>query len=168
MIRRIIVTLVAALAAAASGIARERAVPRPEQIAVPASPRGAAAPGQMPVPSAASASGVISGVVTSAAGGRPIRGATVILSGAVANRRIQTDARGAFQFTGLVPGLFTIEAARDGYLANRYGQKTPGGRGAPIELVEGQRVDIEVRLSRAARSPGSSSMSSASRSSARR
>src|SRR4029078_2846851 len=68
--------------------------------------------------SAAQGVGAIAGTVTDASGA-VLPGATVTLSnprGSIGgNQETVADARGAFQFIRLVPGTYTVKAAREGF-----------------------------------------------------
>lgn len=89
--------------------------------------------------------GVISGVVTSADGGRVMRRAQVRLQGTTTpfSKVTTTDDRGNFEFKELPAGDFTLRTSKAGYLESIYGQKKPGsGRpGTPISLKDGQQID---------------------------
>jgi protocatechuate 3,4-dioxygenase beta subunit len=85
--------------------------------------------------------------------GKPVRRANITLSGPDSGVRksASTDANGAFAFTELPPGSFTLAASRPGYLDVTFGQRTPGsGRpGTPIQLSAGQKVDdVTLRMPR--------------------
>jgi len=97
----------------------------------------------------------ISGVVVSADVGRPVRRATVTATGSTADirtmRSAQTDDSGAFEFTNLQPGEYTLAANKGGFVESIYGQRQPGsGRlGTPIRLAAGQQLkDLNVPLAR--------------------
>ena len=96
-------------------------------------------PQQMPKGTAS-----ISGNVTSANGGRPMRRATVRVQSASSpmSRTTTTDDRGNFEIKDLPAGDFTVRATKPGYLESIYGQKNPGsGRpGTPVSLKEAQHL----------------------------
>jgi hypothetical protein len=59
------------------------------------------------------ATGVLDGVVNDV-GGTPVEGAQVVLSIVSGQRKTVTDEDGGFQFTGVVPGAFSVTAVADG------------------------------------------------------
>lgn len=85
--------------------------------------------------------GRISGTVTTSAG-RPLPRAVVILASPDANKtwRTGTDGSGSFEFTGLVAGMYTVQASHPQYLTADYGQTFVGEPGSFIRLEEGQSV----------------------------
>jgi hypothetical protein len=89
--------------------------------------------------------GVIAGTLVAADSGRPVRRARVNLTSTdlKLSRSAMTGDQGVFTFDELPAGLFTLTAAKAGYLAMVYGQKRPGaGRpGTSIRLAAGQRLD---------------------------
>ena len=72
--------------------------------------------------------GVIAGSVVSADAGRPIRRARVTIVGGSPNvgRTALTDEQGAFRFSGLPPGQYSLTTSKGGYIETIYGQKQPG------------------------------------------
>lgn len=97
--------------------------------------------------------GSISGTVVSADHGRPVRRAVVTLSGGEPRfaRSMQTDDQGAFSFTNLPAGEYTVTTSKGGYIESVWGQRRPGsGRpGTPIRLLEGQQLTkLTVPLAR--------------------
>jgi uncharacterized protein (DUF2141 family) len=149
MTRRVLRAMMSALLAMALVTPSDAKSPQPGQQA------GDVTPG----------SGSIAGTVVSAAG-RPLRGVRLVLSGRPGGASTAaagavtaagggptaltaiSDAQGRFSFVALPPGRFVIEATRDGFLPASYGQKKPGKVGTPIELANGQRVEITVPMTR--------------------
>ena len=78
--------------------------------------------------------GVISGVVVTTDSGRPVRRARAALTGGTprVNVSVQTDDQGAFTFTNLPAGQFTLTASKGGFIDTIYGQKQPGSGRAPM------------------------------------
>jgi hypothetical protein len=118
-----------------------------------------------PLPQA-TGTGSIIGTVVSAATGQPLRGARLTLTGRPGSpsataagsvtavpfdgvaRTTISDREGRFSFTSLPPGRFLVEANREGFLNASYGQKNPGKPGIPVELIEGQQVEVSLRMVR--------------------
>jgi protocatechuate 3,4-dioxygenase beta subunit len=120
----------------------------------------------------------ISGTVTAADGGRPVRDARVVLNGAATvpegalpapvagaggaaggrggavgtglsvSRTVVADASGGFTFAKLPAGHFTLNISKNNFLTTNYGQKRPGAPGATIVLAEGQHVTANSALMR--------------------
>jgi protocatechuate 3,4-dioxygenase beta subunit len=88
--------------------------------------------------------GAISGTVVSADRGQPVQRARVVLNGGSpkVTRSFQTDEQGAFRFTDLPDGEFTLTASKGGYVDSVFGQRQPGsGRpGTPIHLLADQQI----------------------------
>jgi carboxypeptidase family protein len=95
---------------------------------------------------------VISGIVqTDDAASRPLRRATVRLSGdqLFTSRQVLTADDGRYEFAGLAAGQYTVNALKATYASAAYGARRPGGSGSTIALTEGQRLtNINVRLGR--------------------
>jgi len=87
--------------------------------------------------------GIISGSVTVDGSGTPVRRARVTLSGTElrGGRSTITNDQGAFTFSALPAGRFTLSATKAGYLESRFGAKKPGRPGTPIQLAAGQKMD---------------------------
>lgn len=86
--------------------------------------------------------GVIAGAVVSADAGRPVRHARVTLTGGDLRTAqfAATDEQGAFSFTDLPAGRFTLSVSKPGYVNITYGQKKPGRPGTPIQLLDTQKL----------------------------
>ncbi len=118
------------------------APPRPR----PQSPRGQ---GQPPRDSRApverEGTGVIRGVVVDAATGQPLPRAQVNLvgrSGRAGGDSARTDAQGAFEFTKLPEGRYTLSVNRVLYTAATYPEPAPGSvRGKNLQVTEGQELE---------------------------
>ena len=87
--------------------------------------------------------GVISGVVTTAGTGTPVRRARVTLSGTElrGGRSTLTNDEGVFAFSALPAGRFTLTASKAGYVDIPYGAKRPGRPGTPIQLADAQKME---------------------------
>jgi hypothetical protein len=60
-----------------------------------------------------------------------------------------TDETGAFQFTELPPGRYTLAVSKTGFINLSYGQRRPLQAGTPLQLADGQQLKgIEFRLPR--------------------
>lgn len=95
----------------------------------------------------AAGTGVIRGVVVSDdAEHRPIRRARVVLGGVPGGRATTTDEGGAFVFSGLPVGSYTLAASKPAYIAISYGAKQPGRTGTGITLADKQVVDVSIAL----------------------
>ena len=103
--------------------------------------------------------GVISGVVTSADTGSPVRRVNVTLQSFVVGpgrpfdpygeRSVITDDAGRFEFAGVAGGRWRITATRAGYLTQQYGQRRPFEGAPPVALPGGERLTIAMALARA-------------------
>jgi hypothetical protein len=105
-------------------------------------------------PTAIGAAGTasITGVVTVADTGAPARRARVNLSGGEIRmgRTATTDDAGRFAFASLPAGRFMLTASKPGHVSVTYGQHKPGpGRpGTPIQLADGQKVEVQLQIPR--------------------
>jgi hypothetical protein len=109
-----------------------------------------AAPEQTTAPAG---TGVIAGTLTSADLGRPVRRAQVKIVSASPRliRTVTTDANGAFLFTNVAAGEYTLSASRPGYLETVFGARRPGAGmpGTPIRLGAGEKRDqLALRIPR--------------------
>ena len=77
-------------------------------------------------PVAAQETGTVRGRVTSTTG-VPLRGAEVRVRdpNGRENRLVTTDEEGRFEVVNLVPGSWTVSAAKGGFLTQQYGQRGP-------------------------------------------
>lgn len=91
---------------------------------------------QEPPPSSSS----ISGVATSADGGRPLAGVVVSLRGSTAStrgtRQTLSDSSGRFVFGNVQPGTYVLEAKRPGFFDGALGRRRP--RGPSLTMVIGE------------------------------
>ena len=96
--------------------------------------------------------GSITGNVMTADSGQPARRVRVSLTGAElrGGRTVTTDDSGAFAFTALPAGRYTVSASKSGYVSVSYGQRRPGqGRpGTPIQLGDGQKLQVQLQIPR--------------------
>jgi len=97
--------------------------------------------------------GTIQGVVLEQASGRPLARTVVRLdpvpqsSGAKAPPlTIRAGRTGHFVFLSVAPGIYILNATRDGYFRAAYGQRLPIGRGTPIEVTADSTLFTELRL----------------------
>src|SRR5688572_10664166 len=99
----------------------------------------------------AAASGRIAGRVLGADNGCPIARALV---GLVApelpgGRSALTDSSGAFEFSELPSGRYTLTASKAGYVGLSFGQRRPLQAGTPLQLADGQELKaVDFRLPR--------------------
>jgi protocatechuate 3,4-dioxygenase beta subunit len=98
----------------------------------------------------------ISGQVSNAATGEPVRRALVYLrridsSPGVTNIQVShtgtTDATGRFAIAGIAPGKYRLSAERSGFIATQYGSRAPNKAGTLLTLEPGQKSsDLAMRL----------------------
>ena len=120
------------------------AAPRPQQGQPPRDPNAPGAP-------VAVGKGSISGVVVVAGSGQPARKARVSLSGGNevgGGRSTTTDDAGRFAFSALPEGRFNLSASKPGHISGTYGQRQPGRPGTPIQLGDGQRLQVQLQITR--------------------
>src|ERR1035438_4350334 len=98
----------------------------------------------------------ISGQVSNAATGEPVRRALVSLrridmspgvTTIQATQTVATDAEGRFAMAGIAPAKYWLGAERNGFLATQYGSRGPGKSGTLLTLEAGQKSsDLAMRL----------------------
>lgn len=124
--------------------------PPPTREARPAQgqpPRDANAPGAPVVVG----KGSISGSVVVAGTGQPARRARVGLSGGTdvgGGRSTTTDDMGRFAFSALAEGRYNLTASKAGHVNGSYGQRSPGRPGTPIQLADGQKLEVQLQITR--------------------
>jgi hypothetical protein len=89
-----------------------------------------------------SGTGRIVGHVVAADTGRPVKRARVFLSAAElpGGRGMLTDDDGAFAFTELPAGRYSLNASKNGFIQLSYGQRRPLQAGTPLQLSDGQQL----------------------------
>jgi hypothetical protein len=103
--------------------------------------------------------GSIEGIVLKSASGDPLDRARLTLTRVLPPQQgpittpppqippVQTDRNGKFIFKDLDPGQYRLNAQRNGYASQQYGQRTPTTPGTVINLTEGQQLkDVAFRL----------------------
>lgn len=93
--------------------------------------------------------GSITGVVTVAGSGQPARRARVNLSTsgeAGGSRATIADDQGRFTFNALPVARYTLSANKPGHITTQYGQRRPGRQGTPIQLADGQRLQVQLTM----------------------
>ena len=94
--------------------------------------------------------GVITGRVTAADTGVPLRQAVVAASSPRGfPREVVTNDQGRFELPDLEPGPWQLTISRTGYITRKSGQSRPFGPSRPIDVASGQRVTFDVPLTRA-------------------
>ena len=99
----------------------------------------------------------ISGQVTNATTGEPVRRALVYLRridgspGGVMNIQVSntvtTDAAGRFAMAGIAPGKYRLSAEHNGFIVTTYGARGPGKAGTLLTLEPGQNSsDLTMRM----------------------
>jgi protocatechuate 3,4-dioxygenase beta subunit len=117
---------------------------RPMQVQPPRDPNAPGAPVVV-------GKGSISGTVSVAGSGQPARRARVNLSGGSevgGGRNTTTDDMGRFAFSALPEGRFNLSASKPGHIAGSYGQRQPGRPGTPIQLADGQRLQVQLQITK--------------------
>ena len=101
---------------------------------------------QLPGPTG---TGVLSGVVTSEDGGRPVRNAYLVLLGTGTGtvKVSSSDADGRFTFANLPADRYTVGASKPPYLGTVAGARRPGRSGTPIAVADGQKIaNVAIRM----------------------
>jgi hypothetical protein len=99
----------------------------------------------------ATPAGRLSGRVVAGDSGRPIKRARVLISAAElpGGRATLTDENGAFDFSDLPAGRYTINASKNGFVGLSYGQRRPLQAGTPLQLLGGQQLKgVDFQLPR--------------------
>src|SRR5882762_2947847 len=95
--------------------------------------------------------GRITGRVTAADNGRPVKRARVFINAAElpGGRGMLTDDGGVFDLTELPAGRYTLTVSKSGFISLSYGQRRPLQAGTPLQLADGQQLGgIDFRLPR--------------------
>ena len=82
----------------------------------------------------------------------PVRRVIVTVTGPAVpeGRSAITDDAGRFTLRNLPAGRLTITAAKRGYVPGAFGARRPGGLGTPVELGDGQSVNVQIAMARGA------------------
>ena len=113
------------------------------------------APPRDVAPNAAAATGSITGVVTAADTGNPLRGAEIRVTGGsqapLRPRGTVADGEGRYEITGLPPGQYTVTASKTGFAAVAYGQTRAVDAGRTVQVRESAVAEnIDIALPRGA------------------
>src|SRR6267143_4249095 len=95
--------------------------------------------------------GRITGRVTAADNGRPVKRARVFATAVElpGGRGVLTDDTGIFDLTELPAGRYTLTVSKSGFVSLAYGQRRPLQAGTPLQLGDGQQLKaIEFQLPR--------------------
>jgi hypothetical protein len=133
------------LAGLAAGVAAQQQPqqPRPQQ---PARDTSARPQDTVPTPT-----GRLTGRVVAADTGRPIKRARVFINATElqGGRGALTDDAGAFDFTELPAGRYTVTVQKSGFVSLSYGQRRPLQAGTPLQLNDGQQLrNVDFQLPR--------------------
>ena len=105
----------------------------------------------LPQDQAPTPTGRITGRVVAADSGRPVKRARVFINAAElpGGRGLLTDENGAFDFSELPAGRYTVNASKSGFVALSYGQRRPLQAGTPLQLGDGQQLKgVDFQLPR--------------------
>ncbi len=130
-----------AVGAGAQQPAQQRGQPQP-----PARDTSARPQDQAPTPT-----GRITGRVVTADSGRPVKRARVFINAAElpGGRGALTDESGAFDFTELPAGRYTVTVSKSGFVSLSFGQRRPLQAGTPLQLGDGQQLKgVDFQLPR--------------------
>jgi hypothetical protein len=104
-----------------------------------------------PAPTVDGRSAITGVVVTDEPVPKPVRRATVTISGPLpASRSAITDDDGRFLFEGLVTGRFKISATKAAFLPAALGATRPGRPGTAVPLGRDERLQVTLRMTRGA------------------
>ena len=95
--------------------------------------------------------GRIAGRVRTVDTGRPVARARVFINAAEVpgGRGTLTDAEGAYEFTELPAGRYTVNVSKTGFISLSYGQRRPLQAGTPLQLGDGQQIgNVDFALPR--------------------
>jgi hypothetical protein len=95
--------------------------------------------------------GRISGRVVASDSGRALKRARVFINAAElpGGRGVLTDDAGAFDFTELPSGRYTVAVSKSGFVSLSYGQRRPLQAGTPLQLTDGQQLrNVDFQLPR--------------------
>ncbi len=102
---------------------------------------------------AVAGTGTLSGRVTEASSGEPVRKAQVRVVDTTVlpkGRVTLTDVNGRYTLTALPAGHYTVSVGKSTYIAAVYGQASSFDEATPVALPEGQTIDrIDLQLSHA-------------------
>lgn len=114
----------------------------------PQPPRDTSARAGAPAPTPGT--GRLSGRVLAGDTGKPVKRARVFINAAeIGGRGTLTDDSGAYEFTDLPAGRYSINASKSGYIQLSYGQRRPLQAGTPLQLLNGQQLrNIDFALPR--------------------
>src|SRR5262245_35841171 len=93
----------------------------------------------------------ISGRVTTADTGRPVKRARVFVTAVElpGGRGVLTDDAGLFDLADLPAGRYTLTVSKSGFISLSYGQRRPLQAGTPLQLGDGEQMKgVEFRLPR--------------------
>jgi len=137
----------ACIAGLAAGLtAQQPPAPQRQRPQQPARDTSALPQDQVPTPT-----GRITGRVVAADSGRPIKRARVFINAAElpGGRGLLTDENGAFDFSELPAGRYTVNASKSGFVALSFGQRRPLQAGTPLQLGDGQQLKgVDFQLPR--------------------
>jgi hypothetical protein len=94
--------------------------------------------------------GSIAGRVLAADTGRPVKRASVtVTGGGRGGRTAATDDQGRYQITELTAGNYMVTGSKNGFVDAVYGQRRPLQQGTPVTLADAQAAaSIDLRLTR--------------------